>query len=100
VLFVSAAILAVTGGWAGATLVTIAFASMFVLLVRAWRRQEHGEESAFALAGIGALLSLILHGLVRGDHERRIANQIEATSSAQNPELMTMSATSTAPRAA
>lgn len=54
----------VTGGWAGATLVAIAFASMFVLLVRAWRRQEHREESAFALAGIGALLSLIIHGLV------------------------------------
>ncbi|MGZ7030333.1 MAG: O-antigen ligase family protein [Thermoanaerobaculia bacterium] len=54
----------VTGGWVGATLVTIAFASFFVLLVRAWRRQEHREESAFALAGIGALLMLTLHGLV------------------------------------
>jgi O-antigen ligase len=54
----------VTGGWVGASLVVIAFASFFVLLVRAWRRQEHREESAFALAGIGALLSLTLHGIV------------------------------------
>jgi O-antigen ligase len=54
----------VTGGWIGSVLVVIAFGSMLVLLIRAWLRQEHREESAFALAGIGALLSLILHGLV------------------------------------
>jgi len=54
----------VTGGWIGATLVTIAFASLFVLLLLAWRRQEHREESALALAGIGALLMLTLHGVV------------------------------------
>ena len=54
----------VTGGWIGAALVAIAFASMLLLLVRAWRRQEHREESAFALAGIGALVALVLHGAV------------------------------------
>lgn len=54
----------VTGGWVGATLVFVAYVSMFVLLLRAWRRQEHREESAFALAGIGAMLALALHGLV------------------------------------
>jgi len=54
----------VTGGWIGAMLVTIAWVSMFALLVRAWRHQEHREESAFALAGIGAMLTLALHGLV------------------------------------
>lgn len=54
----------VTGGWIGALLVTAAYVSMFILLVRAWRRQEHREESAFALAGIGAMLALALHGLV------------------------------------
>jgi O-antigen ligase len=54
----------VTGGWIGAALVTIAFASMLLILIRAWLRQEHREESAFALAGIGAMISLMLHGLV------------------------------------
>ncbi|HEX7422081.1 MAG TPA: O-antigen ligase family protein [Thermoanaerobaculia bacterium] len=54
----------VTGGWIGAVLVTGAFLSMLALLLRAWMRQEHREESAFALAGIAALISLMLHGLV------------------------------------
>jgi O-antigen ligase len=54
----------VTGGWIGAALVTIAFASMFALLFRAWLRQVHREEVAFSLGGIGALLALVLHGLV------------------------------------
>jgi O-antigen ligase len=54
----------VTGGWIGAALVTIGMATMLVLLVQVWLNQKHREESAFALAGIGALFSLILHGLV------------------------------------
>ncbi len=54
----------VTGGWIGAALVTIAFVSMLLILIRAWMRQRHREESAFALAGIGALIALVLHGLV------------------------------------
>ncbi len=54
----------VTGGWVGAALAVVAFASMLFFLFRAWLRQTHREESAIALAGIGALVSLILHGIV------------------------------------
>jgi putative inorganic carbon (hco3(-)) transporter len=54
----------VTGGWIGGALVAIAFASMLIILIRAWLQQEHREESAIGLAGIGALLSLMVHGLV------------------------------------
>jgi O-antigen ligase len=56
--------LLVTGGAAGAALGVALFGSLFVLLLRAWSRQRHREESAFLLAGIGALLFLTLHGLV------------------------------------
>lgn len=56
--------LLVTGGSIGAALGALLFVSLFVLLLRAWRRQKHREESAFVLAGIGALLSVALHGLV------------------------------------
>ena len=56
--------LLVTGGSIGAALGALLFVSLFVLLLRAWRRQKHREESAFAFAGIGALLSVTLHGLV------------------------------------
>jgi len=56
--------LLVTGGAIGAALGIVAFGSLFILLVRAWRGQKHREESALVLAGFGALLSLTLHGLV------------------------------------
>ncbi|MGH9369393.1 MAG: O-antigen ligase family protein, partial [Thermoanaerobaculia bacterium] len=56
--------LAVTGGAVGAALGATLFVSLLVLLLRAWSRQRHREESAVALAGFGALLSLTLHGLV------------------------------------
>jgi O-antigen ligase len=56
--------LAVTGGAVGAALGVLLFVSLFTLLLRAWARQRHREESALALAGLGALLSLTLHGLV------------------------------------
>lgn len=56
--------LLVTGGSLGAALGVVLFASLFVLLGRAWRRQRHREECAMALAGFGALLSLTLHGFV------------------------------------
>jgi len=56
--------LLVTGGVIGAALGVLAVGSLFVVLARAWRRQKHREESAFVLAGFGALLSLTLHGLV------------------------------------
>jgi O-antigen ligase len=54
----------VTGGWVGATLVVIAVGSLLFLLLAKWAKQRHREESAFALAGIGALIALILHGVV------------------------------------
>lgn len=56
--------LLVTGGWIGALLGAAAYASLFVMLFRGWSKQRHREESAFALAALGALLSLTLHGLV------------------------------------
>jgi len=56
--------LLVTGGAVGASIGVVLFASLFVLLFRAWRRQKHREESAMVLAGLGALLSLTLHGFV------------------------------------
>ena len=54
----------VTGGAVGAALAVLLFASLFVLLLRAWGSQRHREESAIVLAGFGALLSLTLHGLL------------------------------------
>lgn len=54
----------VTGGVVGAALIVIAFSSIFALLMRAWLRQPHREERAIALGGLGALLSLVLHGIV------------------------------------
>ena len=56
--------LLVTGGWVGAALGAIVFLSMLTLLARGWRRQKHREESAFILAGFGAILALTLHGAV------------------------------------
>lgn len=56
--------LLVTGGSVGAALGVLLFGSLFALLFGAWRRQKHREESAFVLAGLGALLSLTLHSLV------------------------------------
>jgi O-antigen ligase len=55
--------LLVTGGAVGLILALTLLLSLFVLLFRRWRRQMHREESALALAGLGALLSLSLHGL-------------------------------------
>jgi O-antigen ligase len=54
----------VTGGVVGAALAIVLIVSLSVALIRAWRAQVHREESAFQLAGIGALLTLVLHGLV------------------------------------
>jgi O-antigen ligase/polysaccharide polymerase Wzy-like membrane protein len=56
--------LLVTAGWAGAALGAIAFGSMLILLLGGGMRQQHREESAFILAGFGALLCLTLHGIV------------------------------------
>jgi O-antigen ligase len=54
----------VTGGWVGAALVVIAVGSLLFLLIMRWSTQQHREENAIALAGIGALIALILHGIV------------------------------------
>ena len=56
--------LLVTGGVVGAALGVILFGSLFVVFLRAWKKQKHREEGALVLAGLGALASLTLHGLV------------------------------------
>ena len=56
--------LLVTGGAVGGLFGALLYGSLFVILWRRWRAQRHREESAVVLAGIGALLSLTLHGLV------------------------------------
>lgn len=56
--------LLVTGGTVGASFGITVYVSLFILLLRRWRAQKHREESAIVLAGIGALVSLTLHGLV------------------------------------
>ena len=56
--------LLVTGGAVGAFFGVLLYASLFIVLFRAWHSQRHREESAMVLAGIGALFSLMLHGIV------------------------------------
>lgn len=56
--------LLVTGGLVGFLLAATALVWLLVLFARAFVRQKHREEAAWALAGFGALLSLLLHGLV------------------------------------
>lgn len=53
----------VTGGAVGLALSVAMIASLLVILFRLWRRQEHREESAMALAGFCAVVALLLHGL-------------------------------------
>jgi O-antigen ligase len=57
----------VTGGVIGAALAFLGLAASLLLLLRAWWRQLHREESAFLLGGIGALIFVILHGVVEFD---------------------------------
>ena len=56
--------LLVTGGLVGLALAVAAYVSLFLGLVRCLQEQPHREERALALAGLGALLSLGLHGFV------------------------------------
>ena len=56
--------LLVTGGVVGLLLASAAFVALFLRLARSLQEQPHHEERAFALAGLGALLSLGLHGFV------------------------------------
>ena len=56
--------LLVTGGAVGAELGALALASGLFALFRAAQRQRHREETALLIGGLGALVSLTLHGLV------------------------------------
>jgi O-antigen ligase len=53
-----------TGGWIGFLLALAAVAATFAGLLGAWRRQRHRVESAFALAGLGAMAALSVHAFV------------------------------------
>jgi len=55
--------LLVTGGLAGALLGAAALFLGLRAFLRALREQKHREESAFGLAGLGALVFLLLHGV-------------------------------------
>jgi O-antigen ligase len=57
----------VTGGVVGAALAVFAAAATLLLLLRAWWRQKHREESAVVLGGIGAVLFVLIHGIVEFD---------------------------------
>ena len=61
--------LLVTGGVVGFALGALGVVSLLVCQIRAWRAQRHREESAIALAAMGALLFWILSGLAEsGSH--------------------------------
>lgn len=53
-----------TAGIVGVALAIVAFAVLAVRLVRSWWTEQRREETAFALAGLGALFAAGLHGLV------------------------------------
>ncbi len=52
-----------TGGLIGAALGVLVVASALVLLFRAWLGQQHREEAGLILGAIGAIVSLVLHGI-------------------------------------
>jgi O-antigen ligase len=54
----------VTGGAIGFAITAAGFLVLTGGLLRQWWRQKHREESAVALAAIGAIVSLLVHGLV------------------------------------
>lgn len=56
--------LLVTGGAIGALLGVVAWVSLALFLLRGTLLRIRREEGAFALAGLGALVSVALHGLV------------------------------------
>lgn len=53
----------VTGGVAGLALAAVALAAMLALFWRGAIVERHREASAWALAGFGAIVSLLLHGI-------------------------------------
>lgn len=54
----------VTGGAVGFILAAGVWIALMIALARGWRSQQHREESAIALAGMLALVSLAVHGFV------------------------------------
>jgi O-antigen ligase len=54
----------VTGGAVGTVLFGVLYLSLLLVFLRSFRDQPHREESALVLGGIGALLSLSIHGLM------------------------------------
>ena len=54
----------VTGGLLGFLLAFTAAFTLLALFVLQWKRQSRREESSWGLAAIGALVALLLHGLV------------------------------------
>jgi O-antigen ligase len=56
--------LLVTGGIAGLALGAAAMVVLLVRLLRAWYAEQRREESAFLLAASGAIVALLLHGLM------------------------------------
>ncbi len=56
--------LLVTGGAVGFAAGAAVAASTLVILWLLWKNQRHREESALTLAGIGAFVSILLHGLL------------------------------------
>ena len=59
--------LLVTGGVVGAALGLVALVFGLRALLRAFFAQKHREERAWGLAGIGALVALLLHGISEFD---------------------------------
>lgn len=55
--------LLVTGGWIALCLAVAGLGGFFTLLTWKWWKHRHREESVAALSVLGALLSLVLHGI-------------------------------------
>jgi O-antigen ligase len=55
--------LLVTGGWISLLLAAVAIGSFAILLARRWWLQKRRHEAAYALAAMGALIALLVHGL-------------------------------------
>jgi len=55
--------LLVTGGWVSLLLAVFAIACFAVMLARRWWSMRRVPEAAFALGALGALFSLLLHGI-------------------------------------
>lgn len=55
--------LLVTGGWISLLLALFAITYLAVALTRRWWATRRGPEAAFALGALGALFSLLLHGI-------------------------------------